>query len=92
MRTCKESAELISKAERSRLSPGEWLGLHLHLLICGLCRGHRRNNRILSLALRRLLARKNVLLTLSASARQRIAATLNQYDGRTSHNGPTDSD
>ena len=86
MRTCKESAALISKAERSRLTPGEWLGLRLHLLICSLCRGHRRNNRILSLALRRLLARKNVLLTLSVSARQRIAATLNQYDG------PTDSD
>jgi len=69
MRTCKETANLISKAERSRLSAGEWIGLHLHLLICGLCRGHRRNNRILTQALRRLLARKDVLVTLAAAAR-----------------------
>lgn len=92
MRSCKESAELMSKAERSRLPAGEWLGLHLHLLICSLCRGHRRNNRILTLALHRLLERKHVLLTLSSSARRRITAALNQHDERISGSGPTDHD
>ena len=91
MRSCKESAKLMSKAERSRLSMGEWFGLHVHLLICSLCRGHRRNNRILTQALRRLLQRKKVLLTLSSSARRRIAAALNQHDGHISRDDPFDS-
>jgi hypothetical protein len=80
MRTCKEAAALMSKAERSRLPTGEWFGLHLHLLICSLCRGHRRNNRILSRAMRLLLSRRNAFLTLPASARQRIALALKRAD------------
>ena len=92
MRTCKESAELMSKAERSRLSAGEWLGLHVHLLICGLCRGHRRNNRILTRALHRLVQRKYVFLSLSSSARRRIAAVLSRQDGHISRADPFDSD
>jgi hypothetical protein len=76
MRTCKETAALMSKAERTRLSTAEWFALHLHLLICSLCRGHRRNNRILSRAIRLLLSRRSAFQTLPATARQRIATAL----------------
>ena len=92
MRTCKESAELMCKADRTRLSATEWLGLHLHLLFCGLCRGHRRNNQILKQAIRLLLRRKNVILTLPTTTRQRIAEALKRTDRHYSKDRPTDSD
>lgn len=86
MRTCKESADLITKAEHSRLAAGEWIGLHLHLMICSLCRGHRRNTRILTLALHRLMKGKSALLTLTPAARRRIAAVLQRQDTGISDN------
>lgn len=78
IRTCKETAALITKASLHRLSLGEWLAMHVHLMICHLCRRFKRQSLLLSQAARRLLEGRYGHL--SASARQRIKATVRHAD------------
>lgn len=82
MRSCKEVSELVSQSLDRRLSPRERLGVHLHLLVCRLCRRYRRQILFLSHATRRLRARGPQL---SPEARrrilQRIRERLEEQDG-----------
>jgi len=72
MRSCKDTATLLTKASLDRLSLNEWLALHLHLLICRMCRYHQRQTKILSQATHQLLEARHRLMKLSDPARQRI--------------------
>jgi len=78
MRTCKETAALITKASLHRLSLREWLAMNLHLMICHLCRRFKRQNLILSQAARRLLEGRYGQL--SAQARRRIDSVIQHAD------------
>jgi len=76
MRSCQETAALMSKASRSRLKPGEWLAVRLHLLLCRMCRYHEQQTALLSALSRKLLTNKQLFLPLSAAARQRIQQSI----------------
>jgi hypothetical protein len=80
MRSCKETAALMSKSSQAELTAWEWLGLHMHLLVCRVCRGHQRNNQILSQAIHKFFHRNNLYQPLSTTARQRIAAAIRRFD------------
>ena len=81
MRTCRDTAALITKTSFARLSLREWLALRLHLLICRMCRRHKRQTDTISQATQRLLQRKHMLSTLSDPARQRIRQAIEKYTG-----------
>ena len=51
--TCKEASQLVSHACDRRLTPGERIGLQLHLLICSACARFARQMRFLRTATRR---------------------------------------
>jgi hypothetical protein len=75
MRTCKETAALVSKSSRSKLSLNEWLAVQLHLLFCHMCRLHKRQSNIISQATQKLL-KNNIATKLPRPARQRIDQAL----------------
>jgi hypothetical protein len=52
---CKEASRLMSRAMDERLPLWQRLALALHLAICDACRSARRQMRLLSVAVARLL-------------------------------------
>ncbi|WP_241332072.1 zf-HC2 domain-containing protein [Burkholderia cenocepacia] len=48
--TCKDVARLLSAALDRRLTRQEWLGAHLHLLVCPGCRHFREQMALLLMA------------------------------------------
>jgi hypothetical protein len=48
MMTCKEAAQLISEERDHPLSFGQKFGLRMHLALCELCRGYKKNLEMLS--------------------------------------------
>lgn len=52
MMTCREAHRMVIRRLDVRLSPGQRLGLRLHLLICAACRGFDRQMAFLRKACR----------------------------------------
>jgi hypothetical protein len=77
MLKCKDASRLVSKRQDTRLSPGEWLGMHLHLMICSGCRQFERQMDIL----RRLLrsGESGDRVELPQAARARIDSALKAH-------------
>ena len=78
MRTCKETAALITKASLQRLSLREWLAMNVHLMVCQLCRRFKHQSLILGRAARRLL--EDRYGRLSTPARRRIQGAMQPPD------------
>ena len=57
MMNCKQATELLSQAQDRRLSPGERLGLRVHLLFCAGCLNFRRQMDVLRAACQRISGR-----------------------------------
>ena len=78
MRSCKETARLLSESMETRLSLGRRLSLRFHLMMCRLCRRHAKQQRALDRTLRMLsdLPEEELPGNLSPEARGRIEAAL----------------
>lgn len=88
MMTCQEAAQLISEERDHPLTFGQRFGLRLHLAMCALCRGYRKNLEMLG----RIFARAGDAVmaglpgtdpdaggaALSAAARRRIQDELDR--------------
>lgn len=85
MMTCQEAARLISEERDHPLSFGQKLGLRMHLALCALCRGYKKNLEMMG----RIAARagdavmwqvpigpKGEELALSVASKQRIKQEL----------------
>lgn len=55
--TCRETSELLSRAQDARLTFGERIGLYLHLAACEGCRNFRQHMEFLRAAMKRYLDR-----------------------------------
>lgn len=89
MITCEEAARLISEERDHPLSLGQKLGLQMHLAMCALCRGYKKNlmmmGRIAALAGDAVVSafgRTDEDLALSAAAKQRMKDELGKVDLR----------
>jgi len=85
MMSCQEAARLISEERDHPLSLGQKLGLRMHLAMCALCRGYKKNLEMLSLiatragdAVMSAFGRTDEDLALSPAAKQRIKDELNK--------------
>jgi hypothetical protein len=85
MITCQDAARLISEEKDHPLSLGQKLGLKMHLAMCALCRGYRKNLDMLSLiaaragdAVMSAFGRTDGDLALSTATKQRIKDELNK--------------
>lgn len=89
MMSCEEAARLISEERDHPLTFGQKLGLRMHLAMCALCRGYKKNLEMLSqIAARAGQAflsglpadRAEEELVLSAASKQRIVEELKKAD------------
>jgi len=80
MRSCKETAELITRASHGQIKPREWLALQAHLVICRMCRQYRQQTETLRRAAQKLLETRQIFTPLSTSARQRIRQAMKIAD------------
>ena len=87
MMSCQEAARLISEEKDHPLSLGQKLGLKMHLSMCALCRGYKKNLEMLSLiaaragdAVMSAFGRTDGELALSTASKQRIKDELNKFD------------
>jgi hypothetical protein len=89
MMTCEEAARLISEERDHPLTRGQRFGLRLHLALCVLCRGYKKNlvmlGRIAALAgdaVMSAFGRTDEDLALSNAAKQRMKEALNEENQR----------
>ena len=82
MLSCKETSELLSRAQDERLSFPERMGLRFHLMMCSLCRGYEKQLRFIRQAAEALSQASaqddESVSALSAEARERVKEALRQ--------------
>ena len=82
MLSCKETSELLSRAQDERLSFTERVGVRIHLLMCSLCRGYEQQLRFICKATERLAQNSvhddEAATALPPEARERVKDALRQ--------------
>ncbi len=84
MLSCKETTELLSRAQDERLSFTERMGVRIHLWMCHLCRGYEKQLRFIRKATERLAQGSahddEAATSLPPEARERVKEALRQKD------------
>ncbi len=85
MLSCKDTTELLSRAQDERLSFTERMGVRIHLLMCHLCRGYEKQLRFIRKATESLAQGSShddeAATSLSPEARERVKDALRQNQG-----------
>ncbi len=84
MLSCKETSELLSRAQDERLTFTERMGMRIHLLMCRLCRGYEKQLLFIRKATESLAQDSahddEAATSLSPEARERVLDALRQKD------------
>ena len=84
MLSCKETSELLSRAQDERLTFTERMGVRIHLLMCRLCRRYEKQLRFIRKATESLAQGSahddEAAMSLPPEARERVKEALRQKD------------